>query len=196
MKIEGVIEAEGVKLHIDVDVPDDQEEVYITNVHPNCFVVPKERWRIEFLGLPPEVSKKLQDRGILFLGQLNHENGEGAIGLDENETRAVSDALKKLGEMAIIFEGVDGYEERTMRAVKRLTSAPPPKPIVGLETDIAVVKLKKEQEEFLFKSRGVKTLADLVGLGRSRILMTAKMDESGIEKIEAALRKAGAVLPD
>ena len=198
MKIAGVIDAEGVRLHVDVDVPDDQDEVYVTNVHPNCFVVPYERWRVEFLGLPLETVEKLQKQGILFLGQLERENGKGVIGLDEELANAVNGALKKLEEMALIFGGVDGYQERTLAAITTPPKEPDQKvkPELSLDEDIRVVGLRKEQEESLFKNRKIKTLSDLVLLGRSRLLMTDKMDDRGIEEIEATLRKAGATLLD
>lgn len=196
MKIQGIIEAEGVKLHVDVDVPDDQVEVYVTNVHPNCVVVPQDRWRVEFLGLPREIVKMLHDRGVFFLSQLNHENEKGVLGFDKEVLDEINEALTKLQEIAIIFEGTDGYQDRTETAIKE-SEIILAKPAIesSLEFDIGIIGLGRPQEESLHK-KGVKTLKDLVALGRSRLLMTDKMDQRGVDKIEVALRKAGVELSD
>ncbi len=190
MKIQGVIEAEGVKLHVEVDVPDAQTEVYVTNIDPHCVVVPQDRWRVEFLGLPREIVKMFHDHGIFFLSQLNHENEKGALGFDEDVLDEITEALERFRKMAIIFEGVNGYQDRTETVI----NAPEVilvKPSIesNLEFDIGIIGLGRPQEESLRK-KGVKTLKDLVALGRSRLLMTDKMDQRGIDKIEAALRKA------
>ncbi|MBI4094134.1 hypothetical protein HY417_04170 [Candidatus Kaiserbacteria bacterium] len=201
MKIQGVLTIEGVKLHVDIDALDDDQDLYVTNVHPNCLVIPKERWRVEFLGLPPDIVEQLQKRGIGTLDKLVNGDWHARVdGFDEASQRKIAASLAEFLRIAFVFNyhGISSDSEEVLQADttettvlhERRTDDP------ALNTDIAVVGLLKPQEETLRNRKGMATLGDLVKLGRSRLLMTDTMDERGVQKIEVALRERGLELSE
>jgi hypothetical protein len=112
MRVEGVLTVEGVTFHVDIDTDDRDTDVYVTNVHPNCMVIPKERWRVEFLGLPPAVVTLLHERDIFDLGTLIDGRWNLAVnGLGKDAERIVSEALAEFKKIALLFEQVERFRE-------------------------------------------------------------------------------------
>ncbi len=194
MKIQGVIQVEGVELHVDIEAPDDQKELYVTNVHPDCLVIPKERWKVEFLGLPVDALIELQMRGVTTLGQLVDETWNiGASGLSEGTKRKVQEALTTFRQIALVFERPKQYDAP---AAKIRQPGVGPTNNKNVELSLSEVGLLKNQEEALRSTRKVATYGDLIALGRGRLMMTNQMDERAVAKIETALRSVGLELPD
>lgn len=201
MKVQGTLTLEDVKLFVRIDVPDDQREVFVTNVHPDCLVIPKERWRIEFLGLPPDTVQELKDREISTLGQLVDEKWNiGVHGLSEETHAVVLDAVRHFLGLALVFELPTRYQLENLfskpLAVEVEEAVGQGNGSDGLTQDIGTIGLRKPQEDALRNNREVNTFADLLKLGRNRLVMTTQMDEKGMQKIEKALRKFGLELLD
>lgn len=208
MKIQGILTIEGISLHVEIDAPDDARELYVTNVHPNCLVIPKERWKIEFLGLPTEIVATLHERNVFTLGELVDGHWDPRfVGLDEATEARIKEALTAFRKIALVFERMEfegaevhatevrrGRPLRTTLAEAFVTKEEEKKDS-PLHKDISSVGLLKPQEDALRKTKGVRTLGDLAKLGRARLLMTNQMDERGVGKIEATLRKGGFFLP-
>lgn len=191
MKIQGVLSVEGINFHIDVDAPDDERNIYVTNVHPNCLVIPKERWRVDFLGLPETVVAALHKRGIYTLKVLTDEKWELAIDdLPEETALVIKEALAHFRKIALLFERVERYREPlgVGSASVSVEHTGARKSVVTLATDISVCGLSQPQEQAL-RGKGVTTLADLMKLGRSRLFMTRGFDEKAVERVELTLRK-------
>lgn len=105
MQIQGTLTVEGVQLHVHIDAPDEARELYVTNIPPTALLIPRERVRIEWLGLPPDVIQRLREKGIHALGHL--VDGAWrllASHLDEEERIAVTEALARFLEAALVFE--------------------------------------------------------------------------------------------
>lgn len=201
MKVQGTLTVEGVKLYVRIDARDDEQELYVTNVHPNCLVIPKERWKVDYLGLPSEVVQELKNRGILFLGQLvDGKWNLGVSGFNEEMQAVISDALRKFLEIALVFDLPVKYQlgqlftPQLAAVTQKLRVPDDGKPV--LEQDISTIGLNKNQVDVLKNLKKVRTIGDLMELGRNRILMTPQMDARGIQKIEEALREYGLELPD
>jgi len=201
MKVQGTLSLEGVKLHVRIEAPDDQTTLYVTNVHPNCLVIPKERWRVEFLGLPPEVVEALHSRNITFLGQLVDAKWRiGAHGLNEEMNRQIGEALRTFLDIALVFDLPPKHQLAMLFS--------PPKEeddeevaVAGtdgaaLNNSLACIGLSAKHVEILQRQRGATTLGDLLRLGRNKLLMTSGMDTRAMERIEAALRQCGHELTD
>lgn len=193
MKVQGTLKLEGVKLHVRIEAPDDERTLYVTNVHPNCLVIPRNRWKIEFLGLPRETIEELHRRDIFFLGQLVNENWTlGAHGLNEEMHRQIGEALRAFFDIALVFDLPPQHQ------LERLFAPPPEAEAAegssnggsGERESITVIGLLRPQEEALRK-KDVTTLGDILQLGRDRLLMTRGVDVRAMEKIETALRKYG-----
>lgn len=197
MRIEGEVTVEGVKLHVRINAPDNTTELFVTNVHPNCLTIPRERWGIEFLGLSPQALAELRARNITNLSQL--ADGKWSLGVDgfSMETCAeITESLRMLTDAAIVFEIPNPIQLATLFSSRQqdVTEAEEAD-LTALEHDIAVVGLQKPQEEALRK-RGLLTLGTLYCLGRNKLVMSPRMDERGIRRIEEALSAAGFDLPD
>jgi hypothetical protein len=112
VRIQGTFNVEGVELNIDIDTLDDEEELYVTNVHPHCLVIPKERWKVEFLGLPQEVIQELERRRLLTLGDLVDDQWEvKADGLDDATFTQVKEAVERFLSIAFVFGRKEAPEE-------------------------------------------------------------------------------------
>lgn len=200
MKIRGTLSIEGIDLHVDIEAPDDAQELYVTNVNPNCLVVPKERWRVEFMGLPPEIVAQLHDRQIYVLGELVDASWELKADNLENDTRQViTTAISDLRKLALLFEG-DAGESRLGHRLQRDSEI---SVTVGnvrserlLNQDISSIGLQKRQEDALRTDRSVTTVRDLVSLGEAKIIMTKHMDQKGLERIESVLGRVGIKLSE
>ena len=183
MKMQGTLEVDGIRLTVDVEAPDDATDLYVTNVHPNCLVIPKERWRIEHMGLSDDAIAYLHHSGIHFLGQLVNGGFKFVLThLDENVAKEVNHSLERIRDMALLFE--------TEQAVNHDPTVDSPE----LDVDISTLALPKQQEQSLRKNRGVNTLRDLVKLGKNSLLMTQNIDQKAVDKIEKALRRVGATI--
>lgn len=195
MKIQGVLSVEGVRLHVDVEAADDEQDLYVTNVHPNCLVVPKERWRIEFLGLPPAALLELKRRQIFTLGQLVDESWNlGVDGFSTELATCITEALGEFRKIALVFERQASY--RPLQALPITESEQAGTDIAvsqadAQRTDIAELGLPRAQERVLRKTRNVQTYGDLVALGRNRLLMTSQITSKTVQRIEETLRGVG-----
>lgn len=197
MKIEGEVTVEGVKLHVRINAPDDTTELFVTNVHPNCLTIPRERWGIEFLGLSSQALTELRARNITNLSQL--ADGKWSPGVDgfSVETRdEITESLRVLTDAAIVFEIPNPVQLATLFSSRREDEVEvEAADLTALERDIAVIGLQKPQEEAL-RRKGLLTLGALYCLGRNKLVMSPRMDERGIRRIEEALSEAGFDLPD
>jgi hypothetical protein len=183
MKMQGTLEVDGVRLTVDIEAPDDATDLYVTNVHPNCLVIPKERWRIEHMGLSDDATTYLHHRGIHFLGQLVNGGFKLVLtSLDDSVANEVHHSLERIRDMALLFE------------TEQAANHTPPVDSPELDVDISVLALSKFQEQSLRKNRGVNTLRDVVQLGKNSLLMTQNIDQKAVDKIEEALRRVGATI--
>ncbi|MBI2053201.1 MAG: hypothetical protein HYT41_00435 [Candidatus Sungbacteria bacterium] len=103
MKIQGVLEVEGVQLHIHVDVPDDSRDVFVTNVPYDAQIVTRDRIRVESLAFPPAIIEALHQKGIRYLNRLLDEQWEPALDhLHEEERWEVLPVRKMYVDAALI----------------------------------------------------------------------------------------------
>ncbi len=202
MKIQGTLTVEGVKLLVNISAPDDVQEVYVANVHPSCLVIPKDRFRVEHLGLPKKIVEVLHRREIFYLGQLVDGRWDLGVGGFTAEVRDVLvQTLRQFREIALTFDLPARFELESLFTTARPAGKVPAEDRAGdgqlaLENDIGVIGLLKTQEEELRNQRKVQTLGDLLRVGRKKLIMSGKMDDRGMQKIEAALREFGFELSD
>ncbi len=199
VKIQGVLEVGGINLHVDIETHDGESDIYVTNVHPNCLVIPKERLMVDFLGLPSEVVLYLQAKGFSSLASLVDDHWQvKSNGFSPDIKDAVSVAIKQLRDKALVFDRVERFREPM-----GVVDLPKGKELVGgvseggdekLDVDISSCDLNKAVEENL-RRKEVNTLRDVVVRGRGRLMMVKGMDRKAIAKIELALMSAGASLP-
>ncbi len=199
MKVLGTLNLEGIKLHVQIEAPDDERVLYVTNVHPNCLVIPRDRWKVEFLGLPRATIEELHRRDIFFLGQIVNENWTlGAHGLNEEMLRQIGEALRIFLDIALVFDLPPKYRlEQLFSPTAEADGEETMGPVDGAsrDLDVSVIGLLIPQKEALRK-KNINTLGDVLKLGRNRLVMTQGLDGRAMEKIEAALRKYGLELTD
>jgi hypothetical protein len=200
MIIKGVVEVEGVRLVINVEAPDDEREIHVTNIHPSFLVVSKERWPIEFLDLNPEVYTALKTAGIITLGDITDADWE--VRLPKAMERYYSDVVSAVGEvrgLAVVFEQAP-YQPQLERLEALPISSPEaaPAPEVPrsssftLDTEPAQVGIPENTLKKLRKAgREVGTLGAMIKLGRRKMIMTTGVKDGDIQAVEAGLRRAG-----
>lgn len=202
MRVRGTLTVEGIKLHVDVEAPDHQKELFVTNVHPSCLVIPRERWKIEYLGFTDRTVAELRAKGIATLDNML----DSEWSLDPREMSGLSDAareevertLEEFREIALIFDMPRQGKEAKR---ERVASVAPPINMKELATrndvldeSVSVLGLPQEVMEILKKRHGVECVRDLVALDRDQLIMTPKMDEKNIRRIEEQLAKRGLYL--
>lgn len=202
MRIQGMLTVEGIRLHVDIESFDNERELFVTNVHPSCLVIPRERWRVEFLGLPQHVLAELRENGILTLDRLvdeewNLDRRKIKVSLSEETWQALSYSLETLREIALVFDmPKDPSEPRLLEAVfspKRKEEREEAERVsrVSEDEDIRVLTLSSATERTLRKYHGVNAIRDLLGLRYEQLIMTRGIDEVEIQKIKAALERLG-----
>ncbi|MBI2636699.1 MAG: hypothetical protein HYW81_00700 [Parcubacteria group bacterium] len=207
MRIKGVVEVEGVRLHVDIQAPDEREDVYVTNLHPNCLVVPKERWYVEFLGLSQSAQVELAAENIRHLGQLT--DGEWKLsrnGLTEATTSELNAALQHLREMALLFEQtpleqivrelvgfpIPEVAEEDAEAGETGTAASEAGGALPLDTPLKEVpKLAPVILDLLPFVHKARTIADVLKLGTGRIIMTPGITAKDVTRLVEVLAEAG-----
>lgn len=204
MRIKGVVEVEGVRLHVDIQAPDAKEDVYVTNLHPNCLVVPKERWYVEFLGLSQSAQVELAAENIRHLGQLT--DGEWKLsrnGLTEGTTRELTEALARLREMALFFEQTPleqivrelvGFPipDVTEESVEVAEAASEAGGALPLDTPLKEVpKVAPVMLDLLPFVHKVRTIADVLRLGTGRIIMTPGVSAKDVDRLVQVFAEAG-----
>ena len=204
MRIKGVVEVEGVRLHVDIQAPDTKEDVYVTNVHPNCLVVPKERWYVEFLGLSQSAQDELGRENIRHLGQLT--DGEWKLsrnGLTEGTTKELTEALARLRSAALLFEQTPveqivrelvGFPIPDVAEEAAEVSAATPEAEGALPLDTPLKEVPKvapvmlDLLPFVHKAR---TIADVLRLGTGRIIMTPGITAKDVSRLVEVFAEAG-----
>lgn len=201
MKIEGVVTVEGVELHVNIEAPDDERELWVTNIHPSCLVIPRERWRVEYLGLPLEVLKECKNQGIASLDDLLSEQWKVDLKkvqkkLSVSAIAHIEQATHNFLEIALVFDMPRQYPEVNVQDVihqngKQDNSQ---KNTGTLDASIEVLELPVMLRKTLERHLKVKTIRELVALDRDQLIMTPDVDEKSIRRIEAALNARGLYL--
>lgn len=195
MKIQGVLNVEGVELHVNIEAPDGQRELYVTNIHPSCLVIPRERWRVEYLGLPSEVVRGLKEQGISSLEDLLNE--EWNLDLKKVQKKLTASAIAQIEqslhnflEIALVFDMPRQFPEVNVRDVihQNGNGKHPQKNEGALDTSIEVLGLPVLLRKALERHHKVTTLRDLVALDKDQLIMTPGIDGKSIQRIEAALK--------
>lgn len=215
MKIQGIVEVEGVRLHIDIEAPDSREDIYVTNIHPNCLVIPKERWPVEHLGLPLTALQELQERGLKYLGEITDSRWQiSSNGLSEATGQELSEALARLRQTALLFE--QSTPEELAREVAGFPIELAPvgqedvgeikrKPAVVAEARVqsqapdaiflSELRISRRMKDILLAVHKAKTVADVLALGRVRLVMTPGVSACDIEVLVAELARVSHELP-
>lgn len=205
MNIKGVMEVEGVRLFIAIDAPDESRDIYVTNVHPNCVVIPKERWPVEYLGLSQYALRDLAEHNVTHLDQL--VDGQWQLsrkGLNKNTDDEIIASLDGLRRIALLFEQLTpgeiarelvGYPVRSSSVsdifiaddqdeVDR-ASVSPDTPLQEIE------ELPAKLRDILHAAHGVSTIADVLKLGLTRVIMTPNVDANDVNLMKIAFEHIG-----
>lgn len=209
MKIQGEVEIEGIKLQVNIEAPDDAQNLYVTNVSPTCVVVPRERWQIEWLGLSEKTVRELTKRGLTTIAHLIDDQWQLKIGiLPETISEEIKEALERLRSIAIVFKGPVISEEETAPssvAARRKNLATAAKDLrelvgeieaigAGQDKSLTQLGLPNKVIRMLTKRYSVGTAKELAQLGEPRIIMTPGLTAQDISLIKAKLAEIGLYL--
>lgn len=200
MRIKGMFEVEGINLHIDIVAPDDEKNLYITNITPECLLIPPERWPIKYLCLSQETERELSEKNINNLRDLLRDGWYNKV--TENTKQETKSAIITLREKALIFErtpprpqdlvGFTIPEEPLVSSdneLKEKKEAPSPEtPLIKLGVDIKMTNI-------LAQYYGVNNLKDLDNLSEGRLVMTRDVTAEDIKKLKLNLREGGHIWP-
>lgn len=201
MRISGVVVIEGVQLVVNVDAPDDEREIYVTNLHPSFVVVPRERWPVEYLNLSAEVVADLKGAGIHTLWDFT--NGAWEVRLPSTVGQhfdAVTNAIGQVRQLAITFE-IPTESSREMQKreavpigqVVTQQEAVVHRPVSGtLGSSLISIGVPDAVVSKLRRARGeVETIRDLLTLGRRKLVMTTGISAQEVTEVEERIRGAG-----
>ncbi len=107
MKIKGMLEVSGVNLNVNIEAPDQSREIYVTNVSPQCLIIPRERFDVGYLGLSYPVLEELGRKKIDNLAQLlpiGWELDWVALDLTPRAKAELEDAMAKFRKMVLMTE--------------------------------------------------------------------------------------------
>jgi len=201
MRVKGRIEVEGVTLVVDIEAPDDQQEVFVTNIDPSVLTIPKGRWSLDFLGLPEKVVGKLQGCGLRTLGDITDEHWQVQLPSDlTDHLEVVTEAVVRLREIALTFEP---SEEDAITSNKGKHPFPLPeedgqeepeepttKTVSGTDSLISI-GVPAETVNILAQERGITTIQDLIQLGRRKVVMTTGININNVKTLDEKLAEAG-----
>lgn len=225
MRIQGTLEVEGVKLHVNIDAPDNHQEIFVTNVHPNCVVIPRERWKIEYLGFSSLLVDTLHAQGVHFLHHLVDERWEARMDgftLTEAEMEEIERALETFFSIALVFdqspevvvnpELPPGDFQKRLKEVSsaELVSEGQASEVPSVEgvpvkvraneimnQDIAVLGLPAGvAKNMRERSEGsVNTIHDVLSAGKYGLRKVRHMNDKMLARIEEGMKKLGLILP-
>lgn len=195
MRIKGEIEIEGVKLCIDIEAPDDDRVIFVTNLTPSFLVVPKQRWPVEFLELRPETIEGLRDAGVDTLGDLVDDSWQLTLlpGLEQHH-QEIRGAIAQLREIAMTFE--DHPEPDALPASETFPlpeeeTRAPASDSLSLGTQLASIGVPERICVQLLRTRNIGSIRELLQLGRRKLVMTAGIKLDDVQTIERRMADAG-----
>lgn len=208
MRVRGTVDLEGIILKVDLEAPDTEREVWVTNVHHNVLVIPRERWKVEFLGLPEEILRELKEKGVQNLEDVleYHSWNVREKLLSPGASEALKATIARFREIALLANEPEPPPRAAapargvpLRVPAAPASAARPERTHGgngkqryrLDTPISDLPLPASLIAALEVRRGAKTVADLAALG-NRIAMTPGIKPGDIAVIHEAIRDAGA----
>lgn len=215
-KIQGQLEIHGVILHLDIEAADGVAALYVTNISPQCLVVPRERWKVEWMGLPPDVLEEVKSKGVKTIGDLVGKDGNVTIEGASDRTRKLAEfAWRAIKGQALTFEIPEGIEATATPWVPSHTATPslngsqvrPDSPDEGrpsqavpategpdLQQALRVLGLPSGVTEAIEARCGVRTIGDMRRVTRSDLYMVPKMQMKYIKQLEERLTPYGVVL--
>lgn len=194
MRIAGLIQVEDVTLHVDIDVPDGEQEVFVTNISSRCLVIPKERWPLEFLELGGETLAVLHSNGLRTIGDVTDIGWTVQLSATlsplEEEVQRALDHLRNT--VALSFSPEDG-KNSAAPAVDEVP-AKEPFPIrvdITPESSLSDIGLGAEILRILLAKRNVRTVGQLRALGKHKLMFTAGVSAGDVIAVDGALRNHG-----
>lgn len=204
MRVTGSIDVDGVKLVVDVDVPDGMTQVFVTNISPDCLVIPKSRWPITLLELGSMSVQVLQQAGLMTLENITDEQWN--VRLPESLqplVEEVTKAVQRLRAVALTFEMEQSAaftDERegfpitlsdSVAAAARETSLlpPPENDPLDLLIESARFELPKRLVRILH-DKGVRTVRDLIALGRRKVVFTKDVTAADVDLLDVKLKSS------
>lgn len=195
MRIKGEIEIEGVKLYVDIEAPDGDRVIFVTNLTSSFLVVPKQRWPVEFLELRPETIEGLREAGVDTLGDLVDDSWQLTIpeGLKQHQ-QEIGHAVAQLREIAMTFE-----EHPEPDALLASETFPLPEEesralttvSLSLNTQLASIGVPERICAQLLKTRNIGSIRELLQLGRRKLVMTDGIKLDDVQTIERRMVDAG-----
>ena len=202
MRVTGSIDVDGVKLVVDVDVPDGMTQVFVTNISSDCLVIPKSRWPITLLELGSMSVQVLQQAGLVSLGDITDDQWnvrlpEPLQPLVEEVTKAV----QRLRAVALTFDAEEpavpaddregfpiAVSDSVVAMTEEISLLPPPEndPLDQLIQSVTY-ELPKRLVRILH-DKGVKTVRDLVALGRRKVVFTKGMTAADVDLLDVKLK--------
>src|SRR3989338_6319697 len=105
MRLKGVLEMEGIKLHLNVELQDGERNIYLAKVHPNCVVIPKERWPVDLLGFSPDCVRMLKSKNVKYLSELVDESWKLVVAdFSEKIQQELEVCMNRFKTLALIFD--------------------------------------------------------------------------------------------
>lgn len=219
MWIRGVVQVDDVRLMIDIDVPDGEREVYVTNVSHRCLVIPQERWPLDLLDLDDATLRALTGAGLKTVGDVvDCASPQWAVRLSgelEPLTSVVQGALDRLRAMALIFGNTENDGDNEPREPFPIAGQPrhrlppvvevsseassdasgeKPEQKIPLEANLTTIGVPGKVAKKLAES-GAATIGQLLERGRRKLVMTQGVKATDVELIEQKLRANGFVWP-
>jgi len=197
MRIVGQIQVEDVVLTVDIDVPDGEKEVFVTNISARCLVIPKERWPLGFLELGGDTLTVLRDAGLTTIGDVTGMGWQvelpASLAQLEPEVQGALDLLRCT--VALTFSPEEkkktGDDVRVPFPIGAAPSSLKDGPVVTPDSFLADIGLLPELVTCLKVKRGVHRVAELIALGKHKLMFTAGISAGDVVAVENALRTHG-----
>ncbi|MBI5728252.1 MAG: hypothetical protein HY984_00685 [Candidatus Magasanikbacteria bacterium] len=196
MHIQGEMTIEGVRLVVDIEAPDDDREIFVTNLGPSFITIPKQRWPLEYLDLADETREALRQAGVRTLADVIDRSWQLSLpqGLDGYHDEVWS-ALESLRSIALTFEALPddvaepGLEPFPIGEEIAKVKAPPSR--LSLDTQLASIGVPQSICIKLQKARNTTSIRELLRLGRRKLVMTAGIVVSDVDTIDQKFKGAG-----
>ncbi len=215
MRISGTVEVGDVRLMIDIDAPDHERVICVTNVSPQCLVIPRDRWLLDHTDLSASALAELNQANVRTLGDAVDESWQ--VRLPKNLVHLsdeVQNAVDRLRSLALTFDQESAEEvhsglhafpvsENPERrhaptaeqppltlTLSRALVGPKPREEIKPESDLASLGLAAPLIKVLGKIPVV-SVGQLISRGRRQTMMTVGVKASDLSIIEQKLNNNG-----
>lgn len=205
MQIDGVIQVNGVELHVDIDVSDETKHIYVTNVAPNTLCLPPERLQLAWLNFTDDTLAWLSQHDVGTLADLVDRQGDLKIGNMAPEVfKEVDTLLRHLRSAGLVFDWklhtvashirISGEVPRTLAETPAMgwaRTVPSAEVDALLQGPLEAVEVLNDRHRRSLYTREVTTIGELAALGDDGLLMIPEFDFQKVEQVKRWLSAKG-----